>query len=49
MTIPAEQLAEMDALFFQVAGRWPERPDLDRVLVAKSRELAEALLEGDGV
>ena len=47
MTTSAEKLAELDALFFQSAGYWPERPGLDRVLVAKSRELAEVLLESD--
>ncbi|WP_199230337.1 hypothetical protein [Promicromonospora sp. AC04] len=47
MTTSAEKLA--DALFFQVAGYWPERPSLDRVLVAKSRELAEVLLESDNL
>ncbi|WP_189670859.1 hypothetical protein [Promicromonospora soli] len=47
MNAPVEQLAELDAMFFQVAGHWPDRPRLDPVLVAKSRELAEALLEAD--
>ncbi|ACZ32476.1 hypothetical protein Xcel_3477 (plasmid) [Xylanimonas cellulosilytica DSM 15894] len=43
-----EGLAEMDAMFFQVAGRWPERPALDPVLRAKARELAEVMLaQGD--
>lgn len=47
MTMLAAQLAKLDALYFQATGHWPERPYLDRVLVAKSRELAEALLERD--
>jgi hypothetical protein len=47
MTVPVEQLAELDAIFFRVAGHWPDRPRLDPVLVAKSRELAEALLEAN--
>lgn len=47
MTSPVEQLAELDAMFFRVAGTWPDRPKLDPVLVAKSRELAEVLLEAD--
>ncbi|WP_454857527.1 hypothetical protein [Promicromonospora soli] len=47
MTVPVEQLAELDAMFFRVAGHWPDRPRLDPVLVAKSRELAEALLEAN--
>lgn len=47
MTVPVEQLAELDAMCFRVAGQWPDRPRLDPVLVAKSRELAEALLEAN--
>ncbi|GAB2472023.1 hypothetical protein [Xylanimonas ulmi] len=43
----AEGLAELDAMFYRVAGRWPERPALDPVLRAKARELAEVLLEHD--
>ena len=49
MTAAVKQLAEIDAMFFQVVGYWPDRPRLDRVLVAKSRELAEVLLEADQV
>ena len=40
-----EGLAQMDAMFFEVEGRWPDRPALDLVLRARSREIAEALLE----
>lgn len=47
MNAPVKQLVELDAMFFQVAGYWPDRPRLGPVLVAKSRELAEALLEAN--
>jgi len=46
--VSAEELAELDAMYYRVERRWPERPGLDPVLRAKARELAEVLLQDDG-